>query len=72
MQARRRDAQHTLNVLNRPRLVWDCFVGADPIWSPLLTHIGYERASDLNFNVGERALGVYKRDWLWLEEKARS
>jgi hypothetical protein len=26
--------QHSLNVLNRPRLVWDCFVGAHPISTP--------------------------------------
>lgn len=56
--------QHTLNVLNRPRLCWDCYVFADPdFWGSLLSHIGYGRAADLDFEVGGRTYAVWKRDW---------
>jgi hypothetical protein len=56
--------QHSLHVLSRPRLSWDCFAVADPeFWGPLFSHIGYERATDLDFNVDARSFGVFKRDW---------
>jgi len=50
-------------VLNRRRLVWDCFVGLNPVWTPLLTHIGYALADDVDISVGGHSLGVFKRDW---------
>jgi hypothetical protein len=56
--------QHSLQVLNRPRLSWDFRIVADPeFWTPLWTHIGYERAADLDFDMGGRPFAMFKRDW---------
>jgi hypothetical protein len=56
--------QHTLHVVNRPRPSWEFLVVADPdYWTPLWSHVGFERATDLAFDVGGRPFAVFKRDW---------
>ncbi len=56
--------QHTLHVLNHPRLSWDFLIVADPeFWTPLWSHIGYDRAPSLDFDVDGRHFAVFARDW---------
>jgi hypothetical protein len=55
---------HVLHVLCHPRLSWDLLVVADAeFWTPLWTHIGYDRAPDADFEVGGRRFAVFARDW---------
>jgi hypothetical protein len=60
--------------LSRPRLSWYYLVFSDPdAVAPLMTYIGFERAPDADFDIGDRRYGVYARDWrredavTWLE-----
>jgi hypothetical protein len=56
--------QHTLHVVNRLRPSWEFLVVADPeYWTPLWSHVGFELATDLAFDVGGHPFSVFKRDW---------
>jgi hypothetical protein len=63
--------------LGRPRLAWYYIAAADPeAMAPLMDYVHFHRAPDADFEVGERAHGVFARDWRreggveWLERMA--
>lgn len=56
--------QHTLHVLDHPRLSWDFLTVADPeFWAPLWRHVGYDRTEAADFSIGDRRFAIFSRDW---------